>query len=33
VLDAINERFDVNEREMAHVPEDMVFKLPRELVA
>ena len=33
VLDALNERFDVHEREMAHVPEDMVFKLPRELVA
>ena len=33
VLDALNERFDVDEREMAHVPEDMVFKLPRELVA
>ena len=33
VLDALNARFDVHEREMAHVPEDMVFKLPRELVA
>lgn len=33
VLDALNERFDVHEHEMAHVPEDMVFKLPRELVA
>ena len=33
VLDALNKRFDVHEREMAHVPEDMVFKLPRELVA
>jgi 4-hydroxy-3-methylbut-2-enyl diphosphate reductase len=33
VLDALNERFDVDELEMAHVPEDMVFKLPRELVA
>ncbi len=33
VLDALNVRFDVHEREMAHVPEDMVFKLPRELVA
>ncbi|MEO5640823.1 MAG: 4-hydroxy-3-methylbut-2-enyl diphosphate reductase [Sphingomicrobium sp.] len=33
VLDALAERFTVTEREMAHVPEDMVFKLPRELVA
>ncbi len=33
VIAALGERFTVNEREMAHVPEDMVFKLPRELVA
>ncbi|MEG3155996.1 4-hydroxy-3-methylbut-2-enyl diphosphate reductase [Sphingomonas sp. RB1R13] len=32
VLDALTERFDIHEHEMAHVPEDMVFKLPRELV-
>jgi 4-hydroxy-3-methylbut-2-enyl diphosphate reductase len=33
VIAALRERFTVSEREMAHVPEDMVFKLPRELVA
>ena len=33
VLDALRERFDVTEQETAHVNEDMVFKLPRELVA
>ena len=33
VIDALAERFTVTERELAHVPEDMVFKLPRELVA
>ena len=33
VIDALAKRFTVTEREMAHVPEDMVFKLPRELVA
>jgi len=33
VIEALAERFTVTEREMAHVPEDMVFKLPRELVA
>ena len=32
VLDALTERFDIHEHEMAHVPEDMVFKMPRELV-
>ena len=33
VIDALRTRFTVTEREMAHVAEDMVFKLPRELVA
>ncbi len=33
VVDALSERFDVTEEEAAHVNEDMVFKLPRELVA
>jgi 4-hydroxy-3-methylbut-2-enyl diphosphate reductase len=33
VMDALAERFDVTEEEEAHVNEDMVFKLPRELVA
>ena len=33
VLDALGQRFDVTEQETAHVNEDMVFKLPRELVA
>jgi 4-hydroxy-3-methylbut-2-enyl diphosphate reductase len=33
VIDALAERFDVTEEERAHVVEDMVFKLPRELVA
>ena len=33
VLDALRQRFDVTEQETAHVNEDMVFKLPRELVA
>ncbi len=33
VIDALRTRFTVSEREMAHVPEDMIFKLPRELVA
>ena len=33
VIDALAERFTVTERELAHIPEDMVFKLPRELVA
>ena len=33
VLDALAERFDTREREGPDVQEDMVFKLPRELVA
>ena len=33
VVAALNERFDVREEEPDHVPERMVFKLPRELVA
>jgi 4-hydroxy-3-methylbut-2-en-1-yl diphosphate reductase len=33
VVEALNERFDVVESEDDHVPERMVFKLPRELVA
>jgi 4-hydroxy-3-methylbut-2-enyl diphosphate reductase len=33
VLDALGERFDVTEREDDHIPERMVFKLPRELLA
>jgi 4-hydroxy-3-methylbut-2-enyl diphosphate reductase len=33
VLDALGQRFDVAEREDDHVPERMIFKLPRELVA
>ena len=33
VMDALAERFDVSEEEEAHINEDMVFKLPRELVA
>jgi 4-hydroxy-3-methylbut-2-enyl diphosphate reductase len=33
VVEALNERFDVIESEDDHVPERMVFKLPRELVA
>jgi 4-hydroxy-3-methylbut-2-enyl diphosphate reductase len=33
VLAALRERFDVTAEETAHVVEDMVFKLPRELVA
>ncbi|MEN3971164.1 4-hydroxy-3-methylbut-2-enyl diphosphate reductase [Sphingomicrobium sp. XHP0235] len=33
VVDALGDRFDVNEREVHHVEENMVFKLPRELVA
>ena len=33
VIEALRERFDVTEQETAHVNEDMVFKLPRELVA
>ena len=32
VVDALSERFTVAESEAAHVDEDMVFKLPRELV-
>lgn len=32
VVDALSSRFDVTEEEAAHVNEDMVFKLPRELV-
>jgi 4-hydroxy-3-methylbut-2-enyl diphosphate reductase len=33
VIETLRTRFTVSEREIAHVPEDMVFKLPRELVA
>ena len=33
VVDALAERFDLTEEEASHVNEDMVFKLPRELVA
>ncbi|HET9355931.1 MAG TPA: 4-hydroxy-3-methylbut-2-enyl diphosphate reductase [Sphingomicrobium sp.] len=33
VIDALGERFEVSEAEAAHVEENMVFKLPRELVA
>ena len=33
VVAALSERFAVTEEEAAHVNEDMVFKLPRELVA
>ena len=33
VVDALSERFDVTEEETDHIPERMVFKLPRELVA
>jgi 4-hydroxy-3-methylbut-2-enyl diphosphate reductase len=33
VVDALRTRFDVTEEEAGHIPERMVFKLPRELVA
>ena len=33
VIDCLGDRFEVTEREVAHVEENMVFKLPRELVA
>jgi 4-hydroxy-3-methylbut-2-enyl diphosphate reductase len=33
VVDALSERFDVAEQEDDHVPERMVFKLPRELTS
>ena len=33
VIDALAQRFAVREEEIAHVKEDMTFKLPRELVA
>ena len=33
VVEALEERFAVRAEEAAHIPEDMVFKLPRELVA
>ena len=33
VIDALGDRFAVTEREVHHVEENMVFKLPRELVA
>ena len=33
VVDALRTRFDVREDEADHVPERMIFKLPRELVA
>ncbi|HVH37337.1 MAG TPA: 4-hydroxy-3-methylbut-2-enyl diphosphate reductase [Sphingomicrobium sp.] len=32
VIDALRTRFDVTEEEASHMPERMVFKLPRELV-
>jgi 4-hydroxy-3-methylbut-2-enyl diphosphate reductase len=32
VLDALATRFAVSSQEAAHVPEDLIFKLPRELV-
>ncbi|MEO6580030.1 MAG: 4-hydroxy-3-methylbut-2-enyl diphosphate reductase [Sphingomicrobium sp.] len=33
VIDALGERFSVTEEEVAHIPETMIFKLPRELAA
>jgi 4-hydroxy-3-methylbut-2-enyl diphosphate reductase len=33
VIDALRQRFTVTTEETAHVVEDMIFKLPRELVA
>ena len=33
VIAALGQRFAVQEEEIPHVPEDMIFKLPRELVA
>jgi len=33
VVDALGTKFEVIEKEDDHVPERMVFKLPRELVA
>ncbi|MDP9164256.1 MAG: 4-hydroxy-3-methylbut-2-enyl diphosphate reductase [Pseudomonadota bacterium] len=33
VIDALAQRFTVTERELAHIPEGLTFKLPRELVA
>ena len=33
VIDALSERFDVDEEETEHEPEGLTFKLPRELVA
>ena len=33
VIDALNARFDVHEQEAEHQPEQLTFKLPRELVA
>ena len=33
VIESLRDRFDVTEREVHHVEENMVFKLPRELVA
>jgi len=33
VIDALAERFEVREEETEHQPEDLIFKLPRELVA
>jgi 4-hydroxy-3-methylbut-2-enyl diphosphate reductase len=33
VVDALRARFDVSEEEAGHIPERMIFKLPRELVA
>ncbi|GAC1585763.1 MAG: 4-hydroxy-3-methylbut-2-enyl diphosphate reductase [Sphingomicrobium sp.] len=33
VIETLGQRFSVTERELAHVPEGLIFKLPRELVA
>ena len=33
VLDALATRFTISVEEAAHIPEDLSFKLPRELVA
>ena len=33
VIETLGQRFSVTERELAHVPEGLTFKLPRELVA
>jgi hypothetical protein len=33
VIEALRQRFEVTAEEAAHVEEDMIFKLPRSLVA